>query len=270
MGVTMHHADVLRAFVFMTVLSGACGGSHPPAPQEQPRLTQSENVTLTSQHWSLAEATDPHGSIAALFVAGRAPLELTFAEGRISIANACNVIHGTYEQHDQTLTMGHFVSTQMACADLAVDALDPAATENFSGTLYVAQLTSSGGSARLVLEKATGERYVFIGRATVQTRFGSEGELVFFEVGPHTATCNDGNVERPCLQVRELHYDEQGIRQGQAGAFENFYGRIEGFEHQRGQRSVLRVRRFVIPNPPQDASSQAYVLDMVVESEIVQ
>jgi hypothetical protein len=31
-------------------------------------------------------------------------------------------------------------------------------------------------------------------------------------------------------------------------------------------RNVLRVKRYAWPNPPADASSSAYVLDMVVES----
>jgi len=32
---------------------------------------------------------------------------------------------------------------------------------------------------------------------------------------------------------------------------------------------VLRLKRYRIANPPADAPSQAYVLDMVVESELV-
>jgi len=39
-----------------------------------------------------------------------------------------------------------------------------------------------------------------------------------------------------------------------------------GYTHEDGVRNVVRVKRYTIANPPADASSNAYVLDMVVES----
>ena len=69
--------------------------------------------------------------------------------------------------------------------------------------------------------------------------------------------------------MREVHYDDKGLEQGQRGAFENFYDGIEGYTHEAGVRNVLRVKRYAVKNPPADASSQAYVLDMVVGSKIV-
>src|SRR2546427_3924036 len=44
--------------------------------------------------------------------------------------------------------------------------------------------------------------------------------------------------------------------------FENFYGNIEGYTHEDGVRNVVRVKRYEVKNPPADAPSQAYVLDM--------
>ncbi|MES1154129.1 MAG: DUF4377 domain-containing protein, partial [Rhodanobacter sp.] len=44
---------------------------------------------------------------------------------------------------------------------------------------------------------------------------------------------------------------------------------IEGYVHEPGVRNVLRVKRYPLQRPPADAPSSAYVLDMVVESEIV-
>ena len=72
-----------------------------------------------------------------------------------------------------------------------------------------------------------------------------------------------------CLQVRDIHYGENGVKQA-PGEWKAFYGEIEGFEFQPGERKVLRLKKFTKPDPvPADASSIAYVLDMVVESEIV-
>ena len=42
---------------------------------------------------------------------------------------------------------------------------------------------------------------------------------------------------------------------------------IEGFTHEDGVRNVVRVKRYQVPEPAADAPPQAYVLDMVVESE---
>jgi len=70
-----------------------------------------------------------------------------------------------------------------------------------------------------------------------------------------------------CLQVRELKYDDQGLKVGTPAPFGNFYATIEGYTHQPGVRNVLRVNRYEIKDPPADAPSQAFVLDMVVESE---
>ena len=64
-----------------------------------------------------------------------------------------------------------------------------------------------------------------------------------------------------------LVFDEKGLKVGTPGAFGNFYATIEGYTHQPGVRNVLRVDRYEIKNPPADAPSQAYVLDMVVESD---
>ncbi|MBP7647899.1 MAG: DUF4377 domain-containing protein, partial [Comamonas sp.] len=72
-----------------------------------------------------------------------------------------------------------------------------------------------------------------------------------------------------CLQVRELKYNEQGLKQS-TGTWENFYGTIEGYTHQAGVRNVLRIKRFTRPEPvPADASKYVYILDMTVESETV-
>lgn len=67
--------------------------------------------------------------------------------------------------------------------------------------------------------------------------------------------------------MREVRYDDQGIKSGTDGEFQNFYSDIEGYAHEPGIRNVLRVKRYAITNPPADGSSIAYVLDMVVESE---
>ena len=123
---------------------------------------------------------------------------------------------------------------------------------------------------QLVLTNAAGDRLVFHGTPTPATRFGGPAERVFLEVGPETRPCSHPLIpDKQCLQVREIKFDENGLRAGEPGEWQNFYEQIEGFTHQPGTRNVLRVDRYTLANPPADASANAYVLDMVVESETV-
>ena len=110
----------------------------------------------------------------------------------------------------------------------------------------------------------------FEGAPTAATRFGGPAERVFLEVGPETRPCSHPLIpDKQCLQVREVRFDENGLRRGEPGEWHNFHDQIEGFSHQPGTRNVLRVNRYTVANPPADGSSQAFVLDMVVESELV-
>ena len=74
-----------------------------------------------------------------------------------------------------------------------------------------------------------------------------------------------------CLRVREVRFADNGIRQG-VGEWRLFQGEIEGYEHQRGIRNVLRLQRYPLASkgqPATDGPRHAYVLDLVVESERV-
>ncbi len=62
-----------------------------------------------------------------------------------------------------------------------------------------------------------------------------------------------------CLQIRE---DKEA-------PWTLFYDSIEGFEPEPGIAYRLRVKEFDVENPPADASSKRWVLDMVVEQEVV-
>ena len=115
-----------------------------------------------------------------------------------------------------------------------------------------------------------GGMLAFEGAPTPATRYGGEGETVFLEIAPERVACSHPLIpDKQCLQVREIRYDDKGLKVGTPGAFEHFYDSIEGYTHEPGIRNVLRVDRYTVKNPPADASPQAYVLDMVVESESV-
>lgn len=237
----------------------------PAAAAAQKTVAHLDVQRLQGQHWRLKDATGADGTrIDALFVRADKPVTLDFSEGRLSVSNACNRMNGGYTLADGNLVVSPLASTEMAC-EPDVMALDEAVANRLQGSLKT-ELSDNG---ELTLRSAQGEVLVFQPEPTAETRFGGPGERVFLEVAAQTRPCPHPLIkDKQCLQVREVKFDEQGLKQGEPGAFENFYDSIEGYTHEAGIRNVLRVNRFKVANPPADASSRAYVLDMVVESAV--
>lgn len=145
--------------------------------------------------------------------------------------------------------------------------LDAAIAARLQGTLQTT--TRAGETPQLELIAANGDTLAFTGRPTPQTRYGSEGTIVFFEVAAQRQPCSHPLIpDMQCLQVRERTYAGNGTLASQ-GEWQPLYQEIAGYTHAPGTRNVLRVKKFTVENPPADASSLAYVLDMVVESELV-
>jgi hypothetical protein len=157
-------------------------------------------------------------------------------------------------------------STMMACADPKLMALDGEIGRRLEGASQLALLAND--TPTLTLANGAGDTLVFAGEPTAETRYGGPGERMFLEVAAHTKPCSHPLIpDMQCLQVREVKYDDQGLKVGTPGEFGNFYDSIDGYTHEDGVRNVLRVERYTIENPPADGSRYAYVLDMVVESE---
>ena len=118
-----------------------------------------------------------------------------------------------------------------------------------------------------MLHFADGSRWELAGSPTPATRYGSAGERIFLEVAPERVACNHPLMPNAqCLRVR---YADNGVKQG-VGEWRILQGEIDGYQHERGIRNVLRVQRYPLAQSgqlPADAPSHAYVLDMVVESE---
>lgn len=242
----------------------AAGGT--PAAAAAPATTL-DLQRLQGNHWRLENATDASGKrVDGLFVRADKPVTLDFSNGQLAVSNTCNRLGGGYTLAGNTLTVAPMASTKMACLDNALMALDEAVGTRLEGALQV-ELAAQGP---LTLRTAAGEVLVFAAEPTAETRYGGEGETVFIEVAAQTRPCSHPLIpDMQCLQTREVRFDANGLKQGTPGAFENFFGSIEGYTHEDGVRNVLRVKRYTIANPPADGSSQAYVLDMVVETETV-
>lgn len=262
----------------------ACSQTPPPESGKMPPATTAASTpakptaataatdasALGKYHWQLSEATGSDGKrIDALFVRPDKPLQLDFVRDRLSVGNACNRIGGNYSVDGERLKIGPMAQTMMACADKALADLDGAITQRLQSNPKLG-LHTEGNAPQLRLATDNGDTLVFIGQPTAETRYGGEGETVFLEVAPQTKPCSHPLIPNmQCLQVRERKYGENGVIVGTPGEWQPLYQSIEGYTHDAGIRNVLRVKRFSIKNPPADAPNTAYVLDMVVESEVV-
>lgn len=242
---------LLSACASTTPGGGGNAGSNPTA-------------SLAGYHWQLASATDKSCSdISQLHTAsGEKPVQLDFADNFSAYAG-CNRMAGSYSVQGSTLSIGSLASTLIGCPPALAQR-----DQTLAALLEKPLTIRSQDSSNLVLVAANGEVLRFAGVPTAETRFGGPGETVFLEVAPERKPCSHGVMANAqCLQVRPVHYNSQSIKQPSSEGFSHFYGEIEGYQHQPGVRNVLRVKRFDIANPPADAPAQAYVLDMVVESE---
>ena len=238
----------------------------PPAANNVPAASGLADQ-LARYHWRLQDASDAKGQrIDALFARADLPLQLDFKDGRIGIGNSCNRIGGGFSAIAAGITVGPLASTRMACADPKLMALDGEISKRLEGPLTL--LLAESEPPQLRMTNQAGDTLSFSAEPTAETRYGGTGQRVFLEVAAQTQPCHHPLIpDMQCLQVREITYDDKGVKTGTPGEFQHFYSDIEGYTHQPGTRNVLRVNRYTIANPPADASSLAYVLDMVVESD---
>jgi len=224
--------------------------------------------TLEAYRWRLESATDGQGRrIDAIALPDGHAFAFAFPASRVVIDGGCNTMRGGVEVDAGRIRVGRMASTMMACDGPLMQA-DAALAK-----LLVDPLTAAiDGSAepRLRLVTAASDTLVLVGQPTPEARYG-KGTLMFLEVAAQRVPCNLPPMRiATCLQVRDRAFDANGLPVGAPGEWRALPGEIEGYAHREGERNVLRVKRFERSGAPADASRFLYVLDLVVESEIVQ
>ena len=196
------------------------------------------------------------------------PLVLSFDDNqRLSIQTGCNNQGGTWKVEGNTIVTSPLASTMMACADDLMQQ-ERLSADIFSEKKVPFTLSTQNDQAILTITDSKGQKYTLLGKMTAEAKYQSEGKIVFLEISPQTKSCT-GVAPQTCMQVREIKYDDKGIKTYADKNWSLYYGQIEDFEHNPNQRVIVRVKRFDIKNPAADQSSIADVLDMVVEQEIV-
>jgi heat shock protein HslJ len=240
-------------------------------PQSSPAWRSSRQDLgdmLEDHRWMLIDGTDAtNRRIDALFPDADRSFALNFAGSRLHAQGGCNGFRGAFAiDADDRLGVTGTISTLMACpaplmeADAALSALlaEPLETVLIRGV-----------QPTLVLLTNAGDALVLTGELTPEARFGAP-TTVFLEVAAETAECEESvRGDGLCLQVREISFDEQGLRVGTPSGWQSFTADIVGYQHQPGIRNVLRVKRFEPAAGPDMPQGPIYVLDLVVESEVV-
>ena len=223
---------------------------------------------LGRYRWTLAFATDASNRPVAGLPPGQdRPVVLSFAGSRLSVQGPCNRLVAEYKVTPANqLAVNVGASTKMACDPALMDA-DSALFNLLAKPLQV-QITGRP-SAQLQLASPGNGTLNFTGEPTPESLYGA-GTTVFLEIAAQSVACPDPpSPNTRCLQYRERHYDDQGLVVGTPGEWKPLTVKIEGFTHREGERNVLRVKQFQGPRSAGGAASTLYVLDLVVESEIV-
>jgi len=248
------------------------GASQSPAANLVLTLAAPDSEDLEQQlgryRWTLVSTTDANNRrIAGLPPGQDHPVVLNFAGLRLSVQGPCNLLVGGYEVTSANqLTVNVGASTNMAC-DPALMQADSALSDLLAKPLQV-QITGRP-SAQLQLVSPGNGTLNFTGEPTPESVYGP-GTTVFLEIAAHSVACsNPPSPNARCLQYRERHYDDKGLVVGTPGEWKPLTVNIEGFTHREGVRNVLRVKQFQGSASAAGAPSNLYVLDLVVESEMV-
>ena len=251
----------------------ACAASLPHAG-----AAPTDPATLTAYHWQLREVRDAQGGVQPGWSlpppipgAGGATraVQLAFARERVTVRRLCNLLTATYRVEDQSLRIDTLYGTRRACPDAGVMALEQRIGQRLPQVSQWGVETQGLPVPVLTLVFSDGGKWLLEGAPTDATRYGGPGERMFLEVAPQRVACSHPLMPQyRCLQVRKVEYDDQGVRK-QSGAWENWYGEIQGYAHQPGVRNVLRILRYPNAGAPADAPAFIDVLDMTVETEIV-
>ncbi len=257
------HTRLLMSIAFgLALTTAAIAEGEPNRRGADPAVVRS----LQSNLWTLQSGSEAAGTpIDGLMVPGQS-FQMRFQKAAVSIQGGCNTMNGSWRLSPQgQLMLGRLAATMKAC-DAALMKADATLSAVLAQPLDLELQAGERPTLRLV--SPSRQTLVFSGQPTPESLYG-KATRIFLEVAPQTVDCVSGVMRGQCLQVRERRFDAHGLRIEPPGEWRIFHGGIEGYTHQPGVRNVLRINRYQRQQVPADASRYVYVLDMVVESEIV-
>ena len=177
---------------------------------------------------------------------GKTPISFEIKDGRISAYAGCNRMMGGVAMNGGQLDSGQLVTTLMLCHG------DDQVREDALKNLLESKPRVDYDGKILVLKQGNKE-YRFDPQPSLE---GGKTRLIY--VSAEKAPCT-GVAPMECLQIRDEKSEPWTLH----------YGDIEGFNPEPGIAYRLRIKEFDVPNPPADGSDKRWVLDMIIEQEVV-
>lgn len=223
---------------------------------------------LTRYRWTLTTATDANAQPINELMAIKKQVTLSFshyqAQNRVSYSVGCNTMSAGYQLAAQTLTTENSMSTQMSCGEL--DIAENHLNKRMQGSSEI--VLSDQLPPTLTQVTSDAATLVWTGKMTAQAKYNSKGETIFWAIDAESKPCAHDSAQH-CLQVTPLTYDDQGIKINEGEKME-FAGTIDGYQPDSKHDNVLRLQRYPLENSAVTGVEYAYVLDMVIESKMVE
>lgn len=224
-------------------------------------------ANLARYRWTLVTATDESNQPVTSLMDINEQVVLSFSkyqgQNSISYSVGCNTINAAYQLQDNILMTEDGMSTKMLCDDLNI-------AENELNELMQgeSQISLADGTPPTLTQVAINNAtLVWRGKMTAQAKYNSKGETIFWAVNAKTTPCADDSTQA-CLQIKPITYDDQGIKTDE-GEWTDFMGSIDGYEHDGKHNEILRLQRHKLKADDASNAEYAYVLDMVIESSVV-
>ncbi|MGE8658176.1 MAG: META and DUF4377 domain-containing protein [Achromobacter sp.] len=246
------------------LMLAACAAPPRTADGRDPRFQPAAASDVLAQtNWDLARWTRPGGALREIPhpSSHSVPLTIGFLHDqgatRATGFAGCNTYSAPYTvANGQLIIQSDPVATMKACApvNMALERDFLAAMTRITATSF----DNSNNPQRMTWALSNGDTLDF-GRRLDPVAGGQVGATKLVYVNAERVPCNAGAGRAMCYQVRDTP----------AQPWQLWYGDITGFNFQPGIRYRLRVVEVRDPNPPADASGLRWVLDTVVEQEIV-
>lgn len=252
--------------------------SYQQAPQEDMTVKNStvsieEKMinTLARYHWTLENATDERHKPLNSLIDIDEPVTLSFNsfqdEKILNYSVGCNTMSANYELQGSVLKIGDSMSTKMSCGEL--DEPENQLNEIMQGVSQLSFLEKEPVLLTQIVDDAT--TLVWSGTLTPQAKYNVKGDTLFWKVAAKTKPCTSNSAQL-CLQIKPIAYNEQGLKTSE-GEWTEFAGTIDDYQHDDSHDEVLRLQRFKTANDTvlvdNIDSKYAYVLDTIIESELV-
>lgn len=235
------------------------------AKKTTPLAMQPTPELLADYHWTLTKAQKQDADIHTLVdVIAKGSVKMTFANNQLHYSVGCNSLSAPYQLTGDRLSIGAVIATQMLCP-LALDEIERHFDKRFENAQLSMTVDADKKQATLVQVHGA-EVLTWQGEMTHKARYG-DPVVLFWEIAPQTVDCvNRQGESTSCLKVRNVNYDEQGVKVG-SGAWRTFHGTIHGFEHNPKRKAIIRLNAY---NNPNSDENPLYVFDTETEVEFLE